>query len=225
MDLIRENFHSMNRFCAKQWTETSVLDFWEQRMTVIENTNKRICIDATGFMRPHLLFLLHLMVEKGIRKFDILYSEPKYYKHKDQTAFSGKHVDQVRQIVGFEGVSDTSGDRDILVIGAGYETHLIEEIAENKDRARKVVILGLPSLRADMYQQNAWRTWLAEDALDGAKSQRWFAPASDPFATATILSERIYRERKMGNIRHLVPRAVGYKGTSDWIRTLLSYRV
>ena len=137
------------------------------------------------------------------KKFDVLYSEPMYYKNKDQTKFSGKHVDRVRQVIGFEGVSDIKGSGDVLIIGAGYETHLIEEIAENKDRAKKMVILGLPSLRADMYQQNAWRTWLAEDALDGAKRQRYFAPASDAFATATILSELIFRERRMGSIRHL----------------------
>ena len=192
-----------NPFLCKAMDETSILDFWNQRIKLGDNANEKICIDATGFMRPHLLFLLHLMVAKGIKKFDVLYSEPMYYKNKDKTAFSGKHVNQIRQIVGFEGISDSSGNSDVLVIGAGYETHLIEEIAEDKDRARKVVILGLPSLRADMYQQNAWRTWLAEDALDGAKSQRWFAPASDPFATATILSERIYRERSTENIRHL----------------------
>ena len=198
-----EDLPLVDPFVCTAMDETSILTFWQERMSVEDVSHARICVDATGFMRPHLLFLLHLLVAKGVVKFDVLYSEPMYYIRKDETDFSGKHVDHVRQVVGFEGVSDSKGSGDVLIIGAGYETHLIAEIAEDKDRAKKLVILGLPSLRPDMYQQNAWRTWLAEDALDGVKRERYFAPASDPFATATILSDLIYRERRRGPIGHL----------------------
>ena len=162
-----------------------------------------LCIDATGFLRPHLMFLLKLLLSKGVKKFDVLYSEPEYYKKKDRTMFSGSHVEEVRQVAGFEGIHDNAGSREVLIIGAGYETHLISEVAEDKDQARKVVLLGLPSLRPDMYQQNVWRTWQAEDAIDPESSERYFVPASDPFATATVVSELIDRERKRGDLRHI----------------------
>ena len=123
--------------------------------------------------------------------------------NKDSTTFAGSHVDSVRQVVGFEGSSDESGSRDLLLIGAGYETHLISEVAEDKEESRKIVLLGLPSLRPDMYQQNAWRAWQASDAISLQESERYFAPAADVFATATVVSELVDREQKRGNVRHI----------------------
>ena len=190
-------------FLSGAMDETSMAVFWDQRVAQGSIVGAKICVDATGFMRPHLLFLLRLLVARGVVKFDVLYSEPEYYRHKDETAFSGVYVEQVRQVYGFEGVSGEGGDRDTLIIGAGYETHLVEEVAEDKDRARKVLILGLPSLRADMYQQNAWRAWLAEDVLERGDAEKHFAPAADPFATATVLSELIGRERTRSDVSHL----------------------
>ena len=149
------------------------------------------------------MFLIKLLYAKGIRKFDVLYSEPQYYLDKDRTTFAGSHVDSVRQVAGFEGISDDTGSRDLLLIGAGYETHLISEVAEDKEESRKIVLLGLPSLRPDMYQQNAWRAWQASDAISVEESERYFAPAADVFATATVVSELVDREQKRGNVRHI----------------------
>jgi hypothetical protein len=91
----------------------------------------------------------------------------------------------------------------LLIIGAGYETHLIAEVAEDKDRAKKLVLLGLPSLSADMYQQNAWRTRLAADAIGESTGGKYFAPANDPFVTATVLSEIIFRQRRIEPVTNL----------------------
>ena len=192
-----------NAFLCEAMDEATILGFWESCIDQSCVGRRDICIDATGFMRPHLMFLVNLLVSRGVRKFDVLYSEPKYYIKKDRTRFSGLHVEEVRQVVGFEGSSHVGGTSDVLIIGAGYETHLIAEVAEDKDRAKKVVLLGLPSLRPDMYQQNAWRTWQADDALDGGTGERHFAPASDAFATATILSELVGREQQNASIGHL----------------------
>ena len=192
-------------FLCEASNEVGILDFWEQKIGKehVDVDNEKMCIDATGFMRPHLMFLLKVLVSKGITKFDVLYSEPEYYAKKERTTFSGSHVECVRQVLGYEGVASSGNARDVLIIGAGYETHLISEVAENKDQAKKVVLLGLPSLRPDMYHQNAWKAWQAEDAIDTEVSERHFVPASDPFATATILSELVELERKRGDVRQI----------------------
>lgn len=180
-----------------------ILAFWDDRIGDVDLTSVTICIDSTGFLRPHLMFLLKLLVAKGAQKIDILYSEPNHYRKKDATRFSNEHVDEVRQVRGFEGIDESGNARDVLIIGAGYETHLIAEIAEDKDLAKKIVLLGFPSLRADMYQQNAWKTRQAADAIGETTEEKNFAPASDPFATATVLSEMVSREKADGPIKHL----------------------
>ena len=192
-------------FICAALNEEEILRFWESvlSVSVYDVTDTKVCVDATGFMRPQLMFLVNLLHAKGVSKFDVLYSEPQYYLNKDSTTFAGSHVDNVRQVAGFEGISDEAGSRDLLLIGAGYETHLISEVAEDKEESRKVVLLGLPSLRPDMYQQNAWRAWQASDAISLEESERYFAPAADVFATATVVSELVDRERKRGNVRHI----------------------
>lgn len=149
------------------------------------------------------MFLLYLLYSKGLRTVDIIYSEPEQYIKKDLTVFSDRKVEEVRQVKGFEGNTNNTDLRDVLVIGAGYETHLISEVADDKERAKKIIILGLPSLQADMYQQNAWRTWQAADALGEDLEQKHFAPAFDPFVTAEVLREIVEHEQNMSPIGHL----------------------
>lgn len=191
-------------FCHPSLNEAEFIqNFWQRHISCRDFKEKKICIDATGFLRPHLIFFLKLLHWEGLKTIDIIYSEPKQYKKKDLTTFSDPKVEEVRQIAGFEGTTNRSDSRDILIIGAGYETHLIAEVAEDKDQAKKIVLLGLPSLRADMYQQNAWHTWRAADSLGGAMKEKHFAPASDPLATAAVLSEIVRREKNSGSIGHL----------------------
>lgn len=196
---------SGSAFICEALNEAEILSFWKNRILGVHSSigERKICIDATGFMRPHLMFLLRVMAMSDVKRFDVIYTEPQYYRNKDQTKFSGPHVETVRQVRGFEGVTDSVGTRDLLIIGAGYETHLVSEVAEDKVQAKKIVLLGLPSLQPDMYQQNSWRTWLDEDTLVPEMSDRYFVPASDPFATATVLSEVIQRERSHGRIGHI----------------------
>lgn len=163
----------------------------------------RICIDITGFMRPHMMFLVRILVARGVRAFDVIYSEPSYYAKKEQTRFSLGSVGNVRQVAGFEGLINNDTSRDLVIIGAGYETHLIAEVAEDKDKAKKLVLLGLPSLSADMYQQNALRTRVAADALGDSGAGRHFAPANDPFVTATVLSEIVWRQERVAPVTNL----------------------
>lgn len=179
------------------------LKFFEERLASKDLSLVRVCVDATGFMRPHLMFLIRLLAAQGTRQIDILYSEPRYYREKERTRFSVEQINDVRQVAGFEGVVNNDDRHDLLIIGAGYETHLIQEVADEKEKAKKIILLGLPSLSADMYQQNAWRVRLAADSLGEKAIQKQFSSANDPFVTATKLSEIISRERRMGPVTNI----------------------
>lgn len=164
--------------------------------------SSRICIDVTGFMRPHMMYVINFLKLKGVIKLDIIYTEPGHYSSLDQTLFSGEQVYEVRQIAGYEGFSNNDTTNDFLVVSAGYENRLISEVAEEKEKAAKALILGLPSLQADMYQQNVLRAHAAADSLGDIK-RRIYAPANDPFATATILSQLIESEEVLEPVTNL----------------------
>lgn len=158
----------------------------------VDPTVGGMCVDITGFMRPHLLFLMKYLHVRGVRKFDVLYSEPSVYLQKEETRFSDEAVVEVRQVAGFEGNHTPEAADDWLIIGAGYDHALIAHVAEHKESAHKVQMLGLPSLRADMYQQNVLRAHRAAEQVGGAAGEpdlSYFASANDPFNTATALSE------------------------------------
>lgn len=188
--------------CDATREDEFILQFFEDRFSGEPLDNAKICVDITGFMRPHLLYLMHFFSAKGVRGFDALYAEPGHYKKLGDTPFAAEQVYSVRQVAGFEGTTNNRTDNDLLIINAGFEDKLTAEVAEDKDKAEKVLLLGLPSLKADMYQQGVLRTQRARDAL-GEGTREVFAPASDPFATATILSEivdKAYREKGVDNL-------------------------
>ncbi len=158
----------------------------------IDLTNMSFCIDITGFMRPHLLVMMKYLSLKGVKRFDALYSEPIQYAKKEKTRFSDEVVVEVRQVAGFEGNHRPESNNDLLIIGAGYDHALIAHAAEYKESARKVSLLGLPSLRADMYQENVLRAYRAAEQLGNTaadSADTHFAPANDPFETANALGE------------------------------------
>ena len=103
---------------------------------------------------------------------------------------------EVRQVVGYEGQHVTDTSRDVLIIGAGYDDKLIAEVAEHKDQARKIQLFGLPSLRADMYQENVLRAHLAESAVGTPihdEASNFFAPANDPIRYSIRLARNCHR--------------------------------
>ena len=168
--------------------------FWNA--SVGDVAGRTIGIDITGFIRPYLIFLLRWLAQSGVRRFDALYTEPVIYSKREQTRFSDEAVVEVRQIAGFEGTHNPDTSNDYLIIGAGYDHQLIAQVAENKEFSRKVQIFGLPSLRADMYQENVLRAYRAEEAVGRHttdESSSYFAPANDPFVTASTLREIVTR--------------------------------
>lgn len=178
-------------FDARSDDEASfIAEFWQSLPTNV--TSFSICVDITGFIRPYLIFLVRWFLEKGIRKFDAIYAELVQYQKRELTEFSGDIVKEVRQVAGCEGIHDRDISKDVVIIGAGYEDNLIWHVAENKAKATKLLLIGFPSLRADMYQENVLQVQRAEESLGGSVDDKipnsFFAPANDPFVAATELS-------------------------------------
>jgi len=153
-------------------------------------SKKTICIDITGMMRHVLMFLVAKFAHMGVKEFTALYSEPDAYLKQEETTFSTTTSGKPRPIGGMGGSTHSAG-RDHLIIAVGYDHKLISEVANHKDSSTVYPVFGFPSLSADMYQQSAV---CASKSGDIALERDWvsnrkFAPANDPFSTASIVSE------------------------------------
>lgn len=196
-----ENSYMLNsRDEAEFWHQYFLeadIDSWPQ--------NARVCIDSTGFMRPHLMLFPRLLRDRGFSRLDVLYADPQAYESGDKTPFTKGAITEVRQVRGFEGAHvPDAGEEDLLVIGAGYDDELIRRVAENKRAARKLEMFGLPSLQPHMYEENRLRAAKAEEAVGPLSSRSFlFAPANDPFATAQELHDRLEEERASKGIKNL----------------------
>ena len=155
----------------------------------------RLCVDITGFIRPHLLILLRALKEIGVRRFDTLYSDPIRYQHGEATRFSGT-VTRVEQVVGYEGVHPPLlGREDILVIGAGYDYEQIARACEEKKSSKKYLITGLPGLQPHMYQESVLQIDEAQEWIGPlVTEQRLYAAANQPFAVAQVLHDLVQAE-------------------------------
>lgn len=155
---------------------------------------KTICIDITGFMRHVLIFLVTRLEQEGVTKITALYSEPESYRKQEATQFSTHTSGKVRTIYGMRLSMDAEAD-NAVVLGVGFDDKLISEVINHKEHLRVYPVLSFPSLSPDMFQQSAVRAARsASPALDGAWiTDRYFAPANNPFATATVVSEIVNR--------------------------------
>ena len=155
-------------------------------------------------MRPHMMCLIARIQHIGLEHVDVLYSEPVTYTEREHTQFSLGEL-HVRQVEGLEGRIDEEQANDLMVIGAGFDHRQIAEVAQHVDSASKVVLLGFPPLSPDMYQQDLLRTSIARDALGGIHSRsRFFAPANNPFVTASVLSKIVRHSEPISNL-YLAP--------------------
>lgn len=154
---------------------------------------KKIALDLTGFPRAQLAFFIKYLKLNGIEHIEVYYGEPMQYIKKEDTQFSdGNLIEPPRQINGYEGVHERDQSNDVLIVGAGYDNHLISGVVNAKPNAKSFLLIGFPSLRPDMYQENIYRASLAQDSLTPhAFNNPIFAPANDPFITAQVLSETI----------------------------------
>lgn len=171
---------------------------------LIERKGEKICIDVTGFLRAQLVFLIAYLKRRGFRSVDIIYSEPSFYSKKENTIFSSGSVSETRQVLGFQGANKLSSKKDLMIIAAGYDVSLISKSAQYNENAEIVPLLGFPSLRADMFQENMLRTALADESfsMDSLKAPI-FAPAFDPFETAKVLTDYMLKNRCIENYGHV----------------------
>ena len=173
-----------------------------------------IAFDITGFMRAELMFLVRALKDSGAANVDFFYSEPSRYSHKGWTQFSDGDVLDVRQVIGCEGLHDVEASNDLLVIGTGYDDALMASVAEHKPHSRKALVLGLPSLLPDMYQENVWRVSQAAESIgfgfSSAPSEH-YAPANDPFVTATVVSELVCSAKSRDGVKNVYLSPLGTK--------------
>ncbi len=188
----KNNYPSGNVFCPSQKHEGEFIQEYIKESKLKNFANLRVCVDITGFIKPYMMYLLKWFMEHGLNKFDVIFSEPADYAKKEDTQFSDEVVSEVRQVAGFEGTLVTDVSNDVLILGAGYDDVLIAEVAEYKKNSKIIQLFGLPSLRPGMYQENVLRANRAAEyvgvGIDSLHSN-YFAPANDPFVTASVLSE------------------------------------
>lgn len=153
------------------------------------------CIDITAMSSEQILVLLEMLRRSSVKDVSFSYAEPTRYFEREDTSFSGNVVNIV-QVPGFQGVHAPDTSRDLLLIGAGYEHEILAQVAGYKEHASVRLLAGLPGLQADMFQESLLRMSRASDALGGAAklSQMAFAPASDPFVTASVLRAVVGRD-------------------------------
>ncbi|MGR3175014.1 MAG: hypothetical protein ACUZ8N_10490 [Candidatus Scalindua sp.] len=198
----KKDYPSGKVFCPPHKHESEFVQEYIKESKVKDFANLKVCIDITGFIKPYMMYLLKWFMEHGLNKFDVIFSEPADYAKKEDTQFSDEVVSEVRQVAGFEGTLVTDVSNDVLILGAGYDDVLITEVAESKKNSKIIQLFGLPSLRPAMYQENVLRANRAANAVGvGIDSQHnnYFAPANDPFVTASVLSEIV----KMNSSKHI----------------------
>lgn len=167
-----------------------------------------VMVDTTGMMRPELMTLIHLLWRRGYHHVVAVYTEPQRYERKARTEFSRGNISVVRQVYTFEASHLRVADSDLLVLGTGYDVNPMKAVANHKSRARKVILMGLPSLAADMYQENLLRVDAAAESLGEGFSgapKEFFAGANDPFGTAMTLRALVAKESTPGQNVYFCP--------------------
>lgn len=177
-----------------------------------------LCIDITGFMRQHILFLVKYLKHVGVKSFDVIYSEPNRYERRENTVFSTDDVAEVRAVSGFAGSHSLDVSSDCLVLGVGYDHNPSARVLISKERTRLIQLHSLPSLSADMYQESVLRMSRVEAATsklidDGLL----FSNANDPFTIASVLGDALTDRLLRGSITNLYlsplatkPQALGF---------------
>jgi hypothetical protein len=178
-----------------------------EKLRSLQLSGKSVCIDATGFRIPYLMFLLRCMAMLNIKNFDVLYTEPTKYRCAENTQFSDLFY-EVKQIFGMSGVHTSQNNNDLLIIAAGYDHSRIVDVANDKKGCQKKVLLfGFPAISPGMFQENILRAHEAESAIGTEcfkdMDSNIYAPAYDPFVTAQAISEYIEKQEKHKHITNI----------------------
>lgn len=164
-------------------------EFVSEVIDKIDFRNKSLCIDCTGFLIPHLVFLIQLLKRTGVNKYDIIYSEPASYKRGEETEFT-RNVNEPRPIEGYSNSAKNVNGNDALIIFSGFNDSLVTSVARNKSKSLyKYLFTGFPSLQADMYQQNLIQLSKSRESIGETHITYLKAPAYDPFVAAKKLQD------------------------------------
>lgn len=169
---------------------------------------QKICIDSTGFIIPHLLYLVQYLKRSGITVLDILYSEPQQYEKGEATQFT-KRVGHTRPIMGYSTVAKDVEGEDTLIVFVGFNDEMVSNVAREKSKSKhKYLFTGFPSLQADMYQQNLIQLNKSIETIGEKHVHYCKSPAYDPFVSAKKLQDIIDKRLKKPepvNYIHIAP--------------------
>ncbi len=194
---------------SKDLSEGELIREYFSRSGIDLASKIKICVDITGFIRPHLIFLVRYLSITDIGNVDFIYTDPIKYKKGEQTDFSFDYT-SVRQIDGCQGAHNSETSNDYLIIGAGYDHLRITDVSKNKDNTKKIQLFGFPSLQPDMYQENLLKAYKAAEETVSKGEEVFidedntiFAPANDPFVTANIISNFVKKQDEKLEITNL----------------------
>lgn len=155
------------------------------------NPQMKLCIDCSGMLIPHLMFLLMHLQSLNIRNFEVIYSSPLFYQQEEDTIF-GDIVETPRSIDGYE-INCKVNAPEYVIMFAGYNEELVRNVALAKGSAiEKHIIIGFPPIEADMYQQSMIQLHKSSEILGEKGIIYHKASAYDPLVVAEKL-EKILR--------------------------------
>lgn len=166
---------------------------------VVEQNASRLLVDITGLLSHNLLALVRRLAASSLATVTFCYAAPGRYNRDSATEFATAAT-EVRQVFGYEGMPEVGAEqRDRLIIGLGYDHHLVHRLCDSMPHAEKRVIFALPALQPDMYVDSWLRTLLVEEEIGpAALNDPAFTPANDPFATAAIVSKAVRQAKEAG---------------------------
>jgi len=179
----------------------------ENKLRELQISDKSICIDATGFTIPYLMYVMRCMSTYKVKRFDVLYTEPTQYRSAENTQFSDLFY-EVKQMYGMSGIHTSRNDNDLLIIAAGYDHSRIVDVANKKKGCQKKILLfGFPAISPGMFQENILRAHEAEGAIGTEcfkdMDSNIYAPAYDPFVAAQAISDYVEKQKKQKSITNI----------------------
>lgn len=197
--------------------EATIINAGLEAVGFDRSRHSRLLFDITGMMRPHILFLMAHLADIGVTSFDLLYTEPEQYALKADTVFSIGEDVRVVTVNGYVGAHDTDTSGDVLVVGIGYDHHLISQALQAKEGARVVQLHSFPSLSADMYHESILRFDKVQSEQPRSGDEIYYSSANDPFVTAASIESAVYSAGRHQRITNLYmtplatkPQAVGF---------------
>ncbi len=158
----------------------------------IELNNKKIVVDICTFTKPYLFVLFKVLKEIfQLKRVDIVYTEPRYYKNKDERSdeiVMTEGLDRIQSIPGFRGSPLEA--QNVLIVILGFEGKRSLEVFEEIEPNITFAINGFPSYKAGWNQISLNENIKFLDS-SGAHEHLFFAPANNPFETRNLIDSII----------------------------------